>query len=323
MLESVAVVDAERVPELLPMSECIDALERGYREVVHGGALQPLRTVLHLPDGESRFLVMPAAMSEPRTLGAKLINLFPRNRDRGLETHQGVLLLFDPDDGRLAALVDAEPVTAIRTAASSGLATRLLAREDAGDLAILGSGAQARSHLEAMLEVRPVHRVRVWSPTRERREAFAREAAAAHDVPVEAVDSAQEAVSEADIVCTVSASPTPVVQWEWLARGAHVNAVGASTASTRELDTETVARSRFYVDLRESALAEAGDLLIPMEEGRVTPSHIVGELGEVLEGRAPGRSSHEEVTVFKSLGMAVQDLVAADVILERYLELPR
>lgn len=317
MFGGVEIVPAERVPALLPMGECIEALERGYRDVVNDRALQPLRTVLQLPGGESSFLVMPAATEEPRALGAKLLTLFPRNHERGLESHQGVLVLFDPDDGSLRALVDAAPVTAIRTAASSGLATRLLAREDADDLAILGSGVQAGSHLDAMLEVRPIRRVRVWSPTPEHRERFAREAAERRSLEVETVDSAREAVAGAAVVCAVTASPTPVVEADWLADGAHVNAVGASTPGTRELDTETIRRARLYVDRRESALAEAGDVLIPMGEGLVDEGHIVGELGEVLEGRVPGRGEDGELTVFKSLGMAVQDLAAGDVILRR------
>ena len=317
MLDAATVVPADRVPALLPLSQCIDAVEGAFRDLARGQALQPLRTVLKLPDGESSFLVMPGATRSPSTLGCKLLTLFPGNHDLGIESHQGVIVLFDPDDGSLAAIVDAAPVTALRTAASSALATRILAREDAGDLALLGSGVQAGAHLEAMQQVRPIRRVRVWSPNQARRERFAAARSAEGGQTVEPMESAYEAVDGADLICTVTSSPTPVLKGDWIRPGAHINAVGASTPETREVDTATVRRSRLYVDRRESALAEAGDLLIPIGEGAVDRDWIVGEIGEVLEGSSPGRRKPDEITLFKSLGMAVQDLVAAGVILER------
>jgi ornithine cyclodeaminase/alanine dehydrogenase-like protein (mu-crystallin family) len=315
-MSTVRVISAEEVPALLPMSRCIEAVEESFRSLVRGEADQPLRTVVRLPDGESSFLAMPASLARPASLGAKLITLFPGNHGRGLPSHQGVIVLFDAEDGSLAAVVDAGPVTAIRTAAASAVATRLLAREAASDLAILGSGVQARSHVEAMLAVRPVARIRAWSPNPEHLDAFVREVAARHAVPVEAAVSARAAVEGADLVCTVTASPDPVLLGDWLRPGAHVNAVGASTAATRELDTRAVALSRLWVDSREAAMAEAGDFLLPLEEGAVTPAHIVGEIGEVLERRVPGRRGPEEITLFKSLGLAVQDLAAVRRMLD-------
>ncbi len=317
MLDSVTVVPSERVPELLPMAACIEAMEEAFRSLARGEVIQPLRTVLQLPNEVGSFLVKPGAILKPGTLGAKLLTLFPDNHRKGLESHQGILVLFDSGDGTLSGLIDAAPVTAIRTAAASAAATRLLAREGADELAILGSGVQARSHLEAVLHVRPLRRVRVWSPTTAHREFFAHEASRRHSVPVQAAGSPAEAVRGASIICTVTASPKPVIERGWIAEGAHINAVGASTARTRELDTETVRSARFYADSRESALAEAGDLLIPIAEGAVEDSHLIAELGEVLEGEAPGRGSPKEITIFKSLGMAVQDLAAARVILDR------
>lgn len=311
------IVTAEEIPELLPMAACIEAVEASFRSLARGEAEQPLRTAIELPGGESGFLAMPAYLGDPASLGAKLLSLFPGNHARGLPSHQGVIVLFDPEDGRPRAVVDAGPVTAIRTAAASGVATRLLAREDASELAVLGSGVQARSHVEAMLAVRPIRRIRAWSPTPERLEAFVDEVAERHGVSTERAPSPKAAVEGAGVVCTVTSSPEPVLSGDWLAADAHVNAVGAHTPHTRELDTETVARSRFYVDRRESALAEAGDFLIPLREGAVDESHIVGEIGEVLEGRAPGRGGPDELTVFKSLGLAVQDLAAVNQLLER------
>lgn len=304
------LIPAHQVPELLSMEGCIEAVEASFRSLARGEAEQPLRTMVPLPDGRSGMLAMPAYLGSPESLGAKLLTLFPGNEKRHLPSHQGVIVLFDPGDGGLRAVVDAGPVTAIRTAAASGVATRLLARNDASDLAVLGSGVQARSHVEAMLAVRPVGRIRAWSPNPARLEAFVDEMAERHGVPTRASPSPKAAVDGAHIVCTVTASPEPVLAGEWLSPGAHVNAVGAHTPHTRELDTGAVVGSRFYVDLRSSALAEAGDFLIPKKEGAVEDDHIVGEIGEVLEGRAPGRTDPDQITVFKSLGLAVQDLAA-------------
>jgi ornithine cyclodeaminase len=227
------------------------------------------------------------------------------------------VLLFEGEHGSLQAILDASAVTAIRTAAVSGVATRALARDDAGDLAILGTGVQAATHLEAMMVARRVRRVRAWSRSPEHARAFAARARRRHGIEVEASPSAREAVTGADLVCTVTSSREPVVQAGWIAPGAHVNAVGASVAGARELDSATVAGSRLFVDRRDSARAEAGDFLIPRAEGLVTDDHIRAELGEVLLGRRPGRASPGDVTVFKSLGLAVEDLAAARLVHSR------
>lgn len=245
--------------------------------------------------------------------GVKVITVMPGNHAHGEESHQGLVLLFEQERGRPLALLDATAVTAIRTAAASAVATRALAREDAGDLALLGSGTQARSHLEAMSAVRRLRRVRVWSRNPESARRFAEMGSRGPGLTPEAIEampSAREAVEGADLICTVTAATEPVLQGDWIAPGAHVNAVGACTPRARELDGAAVARSRLFVDRRESALAEAGDFLLARSEGAVTDDHILGELGEVLEGRIPGRQSQEEITLFKSLGIAVEDLAA-------------
>ena len=221
------------------------------------------------------------------------------------------MALFDPRDGRPLAILEASEITAIRTAAASGLATRLLAREDASELAILGSGTQARTHLEAMATVRSLNGVRVFSPHREHREEFAAKARRRWSLPISAVDSAEEAVRGADLICTTTTSADPVVHGSWIQPGAHINAAGSSVASDRELDTESVVRARLFVDCREATAKEAGDFLIPKKEGAITDDHIKGELGEILLGRIQGRQSADEVTLFKSLGVAVEDLAAA------------
>jgi ornithine cyclodeaminase len=309
------ILTAGQVRSLLPMPACIDLMERTLRTLALGGAVLPLRTVLRLPGGRGVFGTMPAWLSEPAALGLKAIAVFPGNQGTGLDSHQGLVLLFDPERGTPLAILDASSITAIRTAAVSGAATRALAREEASHLAILGSGVQARTHLDAMRSVRTLGRVRVWSPSRERLDRFVAWARATHGLAVEAATDARTAVQGADVVCTVSASPTPVLEGAWLAPGAHLNAVGASLPGARELDTWAVARSRLFVDRRESALSEAGDFLLARSEGAIGDDHIVGEIGEVFAGQIAGREDPRQITLFKSLGLAVEDLAAGSYVL--------
>jgi ornithine cyclodeaminase len=299
------------------MRDCIDVMADALGTLARGDAVLPLRQVLRLPDSNNAFAVMPAYLGAPKAVGTKVITVFPDNHGTALDSHQGAVLLFEAEHGSLVAIMDASSITAIRTAAVSGLATHLLAKKTAGDVAILGTGVQARTHLEAMRAVRPVRRVRVWSRHADAVRAFAQRESRRHNVEVEPVGSPREAVDGADIVCTVTASRDPVLAGEWLAEGAHVNAVGASLPVARELDTPAVTRGRLYVDRRESALNEAGDFLIPKRDGAIGDDHIVGELGDVLLGRASGRRTEAEVTIFKSLGLAVEDVAAARFLYER------
>ncbi|MGQ0650613.1 MAG: ornithine cyclodeaminase family protein [Gemmatimonadaceae bacterium] len=308
------IVPHADVARVLPMAACIDLMADALMGLARGEALLPLRTVLRLHAGRDAFAAMPAVLGT--SIGAKIITVFPGNAATPYESHIGVVLYFDDVHGRLLAIIDASSVTAIRTAAVSGLATRLLARPDATDLAILGAGTQAMTHLEAMLCVRPIERVIVWSRSRASGGRFA-QGASRFGVPVSVAATAEQAVRGAQIVCTTTASREPVLCGEWLWPGAHVNAVGASLAAARELDTEAVARARLYVDRRESAMAEAGDFLIPRDEGEITNDHIVGELGALLLGRIPGRGSLDEITLFKSLGLAIEDIACARFIYEQ------
>jgi ornithine cyclodeaminase/alanine dehydrogenase-like protein (mu-crystallin family) len=315
-------IDGATVRRLLPMDTCIDLMAEALAGLARGNAANPLRSVLMLPfqtAEPSALATMPAALGDPPALGVKIITVYPGNHEAGIESHQGFVLLFEPEHGSPVALIDAIEITAIRTAAVSGLATRLLARPQASELAILGSGTQARSHLAAMRAVRPIRRVRAWSPHGERLDAFVKEAGEL-DLLVEAARDARTAVQGADIVCTVTASREPVLEGAWLASGAHVNAVGASHPSSRELDNDAVGRSRLYVDSRESAARESGDYLIPLREGAIREDHIVGEIGEVAAGIAAGRGSADEITLFKSLGLAVEDLAAARWVYQRAVE---
>lgn len=305
------ILTQPEIRALLPMETCMRLVAEALTALARGAGQNPLRRGMLLADGKSLLGMMPGSLSEPPALGLKVVTVFPGNHGTRYDSHQGVVVLFDPQNGVPRAIFDASEITAIRTAAASGVATRALANEDAGDLALLGSGVQARTHLEAMGVARKLRRVRVFSPSRANRTAFARRESARHGLAVEAVDSAQAAVEGADLVCTVTSAKEPVVQGRWLAAGCHVNAAGACLKSARELDTEAVRRARVFVDRRESAMNEAGDILIPLAEGAFGPEHILGELGDVLLGTSEGRRAREEVTLFESLGIAVEDLAVA------------
>ncbi len=310
-LETLLISGAE-VRALLPMNECITVMEGALRGVTDGTSVLPLRTVMKLEGTPNAFGSMPAIVGTGAgaSLGAKIITVFPGNDKTPYDAHIGVVLLFDAEHGVLLAIADASSITAIRTSAVSGLATRLLAREDASELAILGAGVLAMPHLDAVRCVRKITRVRVWSRGGDRANAFAAKAHAERGVEVVVAASAREAVDGADVVCTITSARTPILEGTWLKAGAHVNAVGASLPTARELDSVAVARSRLYVDRRESTLAEAGDFLIPRNEGAITDAHIIGELGDLLAGTVKGRVSANDVTLFKSLGLAVEDVAA-------------
>ena len=307
----ITLIGHEEVRELLPMAECIEVMAEMFRSLGKGAALFPQRSVMWQPDGKGALGLMPSWLGAPLALGAKVVSVFPGNADTRYESHQGAVLLFETQNGRLQSIVDAGAITAIRTAAVSALATRLLAREDAGDLAILGSGTQADMHLAAMRAVRPIRRVRVWSRNADHARRFAAQASGLHGIEVEAVDDARETVRDADLVCTVTGSKQPVLQGAWLAPGAHINAVGASVPPFRELDTEAVVRSRLFADRMESVLAEADDVRIPLREDAITEKHIRGEMADLVLGRVSGRAGRNDITLFKSVGIALEDLAAA------------
>jgi len=310
------------VESLLPYGECIEVMADALAALARGEALQPLRTAHWLPDRRGLVVAMPGGLfgGGDGVLGVKVLTVFPGNAAHGEESHQGAVLLFEAERGRPLAFLDASSITAIRTAAVSALATRLLAREGAGDLAILGTGVQASTHLAALREVRPLRRVRVWSRDPENVRRFAAAESPRHGLPVEPAESAREAVDGADIICTVSAATEPILKGDWIAPGAHVNAVGACTPNARELDTAAVVRACLFVDRRESALHEPGEILTPLREGAIREDHIVGEIGELLIGKVAGRRAADEVTLFESLGLTVEDLAAARHIYHQALE---
>jgi ornithine cyclodeaminase/alanine dehydrogenase-like protein (mu-crystallin family) len=313
---SLLILNKREVEELLTMQKCIGLMEDALRSLARGEVVLPLRPVLRIPDSPNAFAVMPAYSKPLNAIGAKLITVFPENHGSAFDSHQGIVVLFDGGRGNPAAIMDAASITAIRTAAVSGVATKLLARRDAAVLAILGAGVQARTHIEAMMAVRSFRRIRVWSRTSAHARDVAADAASRFDVEADAAPDAHTAVEHADVICTVTASREPVLSGAWLRPGVHVNAVGASLPNARELDSEAMRRARVFVDRRESALNEAGDVLIPMSEGAIDAKHLVAEIGELLAGSAEGRRNDDEITVFKSLGIAVEDLACAHFLLD-------
>jgi ornithine cyclodeaminase/alanine dehydrogenase-like protein (mu-crystallin family) len=314
-VSKVLVLGEADVRRLLPMDECIDVMAEALAGLEQGDLSMPLRAVFRPPEARSLMGLMPAHRAGDKgAYGLKAICIFPENPTRGLDAHQGAVLLFDGETGELRAALNASAITEIRTAAVSAVATRLLARDDARELAILGAGVQARSHVQAMRAVRAFDHVRVWSRTDQHARALAEEAGAT------AVETAEEALRGADVVCTTTSSREPVVRREWLAPGVHVNAVGASIPTARELDTASLAAASLFVDRRESTLNESGDYLLAAEEGAIGPEHIRAELGELLTGKAQGRTHPDELTVFKSLGIAVEDLAAAEHVYGRARE---
>lgn len=316
----VLFVNEAGVRRLLTMDVCVPLMRDALSTLSRGDAVQPLRSLVRLPDGSGFLGLMPGYLGELQSFGIKVVTVMPGNHGTPYDSHQGVVMLFGVKHGEPLAVMDASSITGIRTAAASAAATDALARPDAGDLALIGSGAQARTHLEAMRSVRRLRRVRVWSRSRENAERFARETGTIDGIRAEVVSSAEEAVRGADLVCTTTASREPVVRGDWLAKGSHVNAVGSCVPAARELDTEAVRRSRFYTDCRESCLNEAGDFLLPAREGMIRESHLLGEIGEVFRGTLPGRTSPEDITVYESLGVAIEDLASAHAIHRLALE---
>jgi ornithine cyclodeaminase len=304
------------IEQLLDLDECRQAMAEVMVELSAGRGLQPLRTVLTYHEGRNSALFMPAVLTDPAVLGVKVVTIHPGNRSAAIPTHHGALMLFESEGGSPLALLEGSSITAIRTAAVSAVATHLMARPAASVLALLGSGVQARSHLAALARVRSLSEVRVWSRHENSRTRFV-DWARATGIEVTATQTAEDAVRGADIICTVTGATRPILERAWVSPGTHINAVGASTVTARELDGRTVAEARLIVDQRQAALSEAGDVLLAISEGLMTPANIDAELGQVAAGRVSGRLEDSEITVFKSVGLAVQDLAAAALALRQ------
>ncbi|HEY7501905.1 MAG TPA: ornithine cyclodeaminase family protein [Vicinamibacterales bacterium] len=305
---------------LLSMDDLIDTMHAALSEFSSARVQQPLRTVLEIGEHHAFFGVMPAYIPKSGALGTKLVTVYHGNLAVGLPSHLATIVLLDSTTGELLSIMDGRYITEARTAAVSAVSARLLAREDAGVLAIVGSGVQARSHLRAFSRVRTLRDVRVWSPREGRRAAFAQEMGHEVGAPIRPVRSAKEAVAGADLVVLATSSREPVVESDWIADGAHIAAVGACRPDQREMDAALVGRARVFVDSRTGALAEAGDLVLAIRDGTFDAQRIAGEIGELAAGAVPGRRTAGDVTLFKSLGMAVEDVAAAHLAFLRATE---
>ena len=308
------------VRAVLSMDDLIAAMEAALDQFSSGGVRQPLLSVVAVGDGHAFYGVMPAYISRPPALGTKLVSVYHSNAALGLPSHLATIVLLDPETGALQAVMDGRYITEARTAAVSAASAKHLARTDARVLAVLGSGVQARSHIEALLRVRPFEEVRIWGRDAGRVRALRDEIAPQISARIIAAPSAHAAADEADVIALVTASREPVLTRASVRDGAHLCAVGACRPDEREMDTALVRDARVFVDSRAGALAEAGDLVIPIREGAIDASHIAGELGDVFGGRVPGRRNAAEITIFKSLGMAVEDVAAAHLAFERASE---
>ncbi len=304
------------VQAALTMADAIAAVEEAFRQQQQGTAQLPLRTPIRIPQHHGLVLFMPAYIGGMDALGMKVVTVYPDNPSQhGLPTILATVLLNDPRTGQLLAIMDGAYLTAMRTGAASGVATKYLARPDARVVGIFGAGIQARTQLMAMVAVRPITAARVYDPRADLADAFCREMSQALGISCVAVAEPRAAVEGCDIIITASTSKTPVFDGQWLAPGTHINGVGSHSPDARELDSLTIRRSKVVVDLRSAALAEAGDLIIPINAGEITADHIRAELGEIVAG-APGRSQADEITLFKSVGLAIQDVSTATRVYE-------
>lgn len=313
------LLNGANVAGLIVMGELIDAMRDTLRQFSTGDVQQPVRTILGTGDHDW-FGVMPALVKEPAAMGAKLITVFNRNAALDLPTHLGAVLLFSPNTGALVAMMDGRVITEARTAAVSALSAEVLAREDAETLAIIGTGAQARAHLVAMEEAFELKAVRVWSPNPDHQRTFLQEMEMRTDTALVGTDSAERAVHGADLIVLATTAHEPVIWNEWVRSGAHVISIGACRPDQRELDPALIRRGRLFVDSRDAALTESGDIVLGVLRGAFPASHIAGELGQVIAGSVEGRRSPDDITIFKSLGLAAEDVVAATMVYRRAVQ---
>jgi len=316
----ILILDSKQIREMLPMRDCIELMADALSSLARGEVFQPLRTIIRPPEAIGLLGLMPAYRTgEHGAFGMKAICVFPGNPAIGKDAHQGAVMLFSRETGELIALMNASEITAIRTAAVSAVATRVLAREDAHQLGIIGAGVQARTHLAALDAVREITRARVACRNIEHARELVREVQPGFSFPVEAVESNEEAVRGADLIVTATSSQEPVINNEWISPGAHVNAIGTHSPNSREIDSATMAAARIFVDRRESAMNESGDYLLAAREGLINADSLVAEIGELLIGTKLGRTSADEITLFKSLGLAIEDVACAEYLYQKAL----
>lgn len=317
--QRVLVLSSSEIKTLLPMTECVRLMSDALADLSRGDVVQPLRMVVRPEDAKGVMAMMPAYRRGSRSAyGLKAICFFHGNPDAfGIDAHQGCVLLSSGETGQLLAIMNASAITAARTAAVSAVATKLLSRTDASNLAIIGAGIQARAHLIALSTVRSIKRARVVSLNPDHPKQLADEMATSLPFPVEPMTSVAEALEDADLIVTATSARQPVIKREWVSAGAHINAIGTYSPQAREIDSATMAAARIFTDRRESALNEAGDYLLAAAEGVIGPENIIAELGELLLGKKQGRTSDHEITLFKSLGLAIEDMACAEYLFEK------
>lgn len=318
------IISRKEVAQAVKMTEAIEAVKKAYIQLSSGKAKVPLRSHIEVKRQNAVSLFMPAFLSESEAMGIKIVTVFPKNQEKKLPTIYATVITLDTKTGRPLAVIEGSYLTALRTGAASGIATELLAREGTEIAAIFGAGAQSRTQLEAICTVRHIKKVWVYDINKERARAFGEEMKA-HESPIpfdiSMADSPSQAVREADIICTATTSLVPVFNDADLKAGVHINGIGSYTPEMEEIPPETVARSKVVVDSLKATLAEAGDLIIPLKKGLISKEDIHGEIGEVAVGKIPGRESDEELTFFKSVGVAVQDVAVAELVLHRSQDL--
>jgi len=316
----ILVLDNQQIRELLAMKDCIELMADALSALARGEVFQPLRTIIRPPEARGLLGLMPAYRTgEHGAFGMKAICVFPENPAKGKDAHQGAVMLFSRETGELLALMNASEITATRTAAVSAVATRLLAREDAHQLAIIGAGVQARTHLAALDAVRSIKQARVACRNIDHAQELVREMQSGFSFPIEAVKTNEEAVRGADLIVTATSSQEPVINKDWISPGAHVNAIGTHSPGSREIDGATMAAARIFTDRRESAINESGDYLLAAKEGLINADSILGEIGDLLIGTKRGRTSDSDITLFKSLGLAIEDVACAEYLYQKAL----
>ncbi len=302
------------------MEECITVMENIFIQFEEDQAFNPLRSSMLIPGENGLLSMMPGYLNKQDIMGIKSVSVYPENANIGLESHQGSVTLFNALNGTPLAIMDAGQITAIRTAAVSGLATRILAKKNSKILAILGSGIQAKTHIEAMTTILNLEEIRVWSKNKKNAKKLVEEQRKKYAIPFRPFDTVNEAIYNADIICTTTAAVEPILQGKYLMQGVHINAVGSSVRNTRELDGFAIKLSKLYVDKIESTINESGDFLMAKQEGTIDDNHIIGTLGEILTKQKKGRNNVNDITLFKSLGLAVEDIATAFFIYDKYVK---
>jgi ornithine cyclodeaminase/alanine dehydrogenase-like protein (mu-crystallin family) len=320
-MTTLRILSGKQIRDAVTMKDIVDAMRTAFIELSAGRAEMPIRAHITIPKPEGTALFMPSYMMPTGMIGIKTVTLFEDNRKNSIPYIQGMVNLFDGSNGTPKAVLDGMTITALRTGAASGLATELLSREKSSICAIFGAGVQGRTQLEAVCAVRDIKKCFIFDPFPAAARDFAEDMGKKLNIEVTVATTSQQTVRDADIICCATISETPVFNDGDLSAGVHINAVGSYKPHVQEVPEEMVLRSRLYVDHRESALEETGDLILPIKKGTMTAQHIIAELGEVAAGKAPGRRTDSEITFFKSVGVAVQDLAAAAVTLRKAEEL--